>query len=107
VTGANGKPQDCTPYKCTQAGGGSCITQCKSVNDCVSPAVCEPSGACVAPSSNGATGASSGGCACAAAGAAGSSDSACLFVVGAGAMLGSRRTRKASRSRKPTRPSGG
>ncbi|APR75620.1 Kelch-like protein 1 [Minicystis rosea] len=36
--------QDCTPYRCQ---GTACLTECKSVDDCVSPKVCDVSGKCV------------------------------------------------------------
>ncbi|MFT3772690.1 MAG: kelch repeat-containing protein [Minicystis sp.] len=36
--------QDCTPYRCS---GEACLTECKSVDDCVSPSVCDVSGKCI------------------------------------------------------------
>lgn len=56
VTGAS---TDCSPYTCV---AGACVTMCTSVSDCVSPAVCNATGQCVAPPSSG-SGNSGGGCA--------------------------------------------
>ena len=36
----------CVPYRCDTTG--SCRTTCASIEDCVTPAVCDPSGRCVA-----------------------------------------------------------
>jgi hypothetical protein len=56
TVGATGTVQDCSPYKCNANGG--CKPSCQSVDDCVAPNACDPSGQCVpAPSSSG-----SGGC---------------------------------------------
>lgn len=44
-----GNPKDCAPYVCA---GGSCVTMCGSVDDCVSPSICDVSGKCIAPPSN-------------------------------------------------------
>jgi hypothetical protein len=57
TTGANGEQQDCQPYKCTASG--TCKQACMSIDDCVSPTQCDPSGKCVAPQSEG----DAGGCA--------------------------------------------
>ena len=46
TTRIDGKPQDCSPYKCSNEG--MCIALCKSVDDCVAPSVCDPGGTCVA-----------------------------------------------------------
>ncbi len=46
ITGANGQTTDCSPYTCTASG---CQTECRSVMDCVSPAVCDAVGKCVLP----------------------------------------------------------
>jgi len=58
VADSSGKRSACDPYKCV---GGACLPMCHSVDDCVAPAVCNPSGACVAPQP--ASSGSSGGCA--------------------------------------------
>ncbi len=50
-----GVSTDCTPYKCDSSG--TCAKKCISVDDCLSPTVCNTSGQCVSASS-----ASSGGC---------------------------------------------
>jgi MYXO-CTERM domain-containing protein len=50
---------DCAPYTCEQSTG-KCQQMCTSVSDCVSPAVCNASGQCVAPPSSSSGG--SGGC---------------------------------------------
>ena len=63
ISGANGEQTDCSPYSCSPAG---CLTSCKSLLDCVSPAVCSSASQCVLPSASGANGASgeaAGGCA--------------------------------------------
>jgi hypothetical protein len=57
TTSATGEKKDCTPYKCES--DGRCLQMCVSVNDCVAPNVCDPSGQCVTPASAG----DSGGCA--------------------------------------------
>jgi hypothetical protein len=41
----SGPDQNCSPYKCN----AGCMTTCQSVSDCAAPAVCDPSGHCVAP----------------------------------------------------------
>lgn len=48
TTGANGKVQDCAPFKCNSAG--TCRVECVSVEDCVAPSVCNEAHQCVAPS---------------------------------------------------------
>ncbi len=55
--GPTGPAQDCTPYECDQ-GSGACKTTCQSVNDCVSPNICNTAGNCVPP-----TNGDGGGCA--------------------------------------------
>lgn len=42
----SGSKKDCAPYKCA----GVCLARCSSANDCVFPAVCDATGACVEPS---------------------------------------------------------
>jgi len=39
-----GTSKDCAPYHC--GTNGMCLTQCVSVNDCVPPQVCDPTGHC-------------------------------------------------------------
>ena len=51
VTGVTGQSTDCSPYKCTQAG--ACLQKCNSAADCVSSAVCNTGGSCMAPPSSG------------------------------------------------------
>lgn len=42
--GADGSKYNCSPFKCET---GRCLKTCKSVNDCVSPTVCDFSGQCI------------------------------------------------------------
>ncbi len=62
-----GQPdQDCTPYGCS---GTSCKQSCTSVDDCVTPAVCNETQQCVPPSgSTSSASKDSGGCSCRTAG---------------------------------------
>jgi hypothetical protein len=55
ATDANGTTHDCAPYKCES--NGTCKPACRSVDDCVAPTQCDPTGTCVAPPSE-----DSGGC---------------------------------------------
>ncbi|HVY46928.1 MAG TPA: kelch repeat-containing protein, partial [Minicystis sp.] len=41
----DGTSVDCTPFKCR---GTACIDRCKTVDDCVSPSVCDDQGRCTA-----------------------------------------------------------
>jgi MYXO-CTERM domain-containing protein len=86
VTSPTGQPTDCTPYACE---GDHCKVMCQSVNDCVAPFVCDPSGACVQPS--GATG-DSGGCNVTAGGER-SKNGAWLLALGAAVIAIARRRR--------------
>ena len=56
TVGANGSKLDCAPYKCIDGGG--CRQTCASVDDCVAPTACDPTGHCVtaAPPSDSGTG---------------------------------------------------
>ncbi len=54
--GGDGKVAACAPYQCDKTDG-TCKAIYKSVDDCVAPATCDPSGKCVAP-----TASNSGGC---------------------------------------------
>ena len=63
--GADAGVQECAPYVCNE-GTGACLMTCKTVKDCVSPTVCDPSGACVFPTTG--AGESAGGCSVGAAG---------------------------------------
>jgi len=47
-TGVTGTVQDCSPYKCA-ASSGVCRQDCASVDDCVSPSACDPTGHCLLP----------------------------------------------------------
>lgn len=48
VTKPDGATVDCAPFVCES--GGTCKASCAVSTDCVAPAVCDPSGACVTPS---------------------------------------------------------
>jgi MYXO-CTERM domain-containing protein len=41
----DGSTSDCTPYKCSASG--ACAAACTSVDDCVAPNICDPSGKCI------------------------------------------------------------
>jgi hypothetical protein len=58
TTSPNGTTVDCSPYTCES--NGTCKSTCGSVHDCVTPNVCDQSGACIPPP---ATTGESGGCA--------------------------------------------
>jgi MYXO-CTERM domain-containing protein len=45
-----GEPHDCSPYKCNPSG--ACEAACKSVEDCVAPTQCDPTGHCVTPAAD-------------------------------------------------------
>jgi N-acetylneuraminic acid mutarotase len=59
ITGTMGDKLDCAPLKCEPSG--VCKMKCASVDDCVTPNVCDESGACVAPPAA-ASSSDSGGC---------------------------------------------
>ena len=46
VIAADGTQTDCTPYKCQTS---SCLDRCRSIDECVAPAVCDAEGACIPP----------------------------------------------------------
>lgn len=43
---AEGTPTDCGAYHCRD---NACLTRCESIDDCISPKVCDASGACIDP----------------------------------------------------------
>ena len=52
--GADGVAKECAPYQCDRLGTGSCKTSCNSIDDCLSPNICDGTGECAAaPSSDG------------------------------------------------------
>jgi hypothetical protein len=87
--GADGKPQDCSPYKCES---GACRTSCESVADCISPNVCDGKGVCSpAPAEP-----RDGGCSMTTRGDSSPSTFATWLVVSS-ALVAARRRRKCSR----------
>ncbi len=75
LTSADGNTQDCSPYRCTQAG--ACITKCTSSLECVRGRACSAGGDCVADTSTTET---SAGCGCRSAGQRPSGDGAWLAL---------------------------
>jgi hypothetical protein len=86
-----GNKTACDPFGCS---GGACLHQCESLQDCVAPNVCDPSGHCVAPPSNRE---SSGGCSAAPTRDGAGSMFAWLAVVAAAAIAWGRRGARAAR----------
>jgi hypothetical protein len=85
---------DCAPYICNQSPG-TCVSSCSSVSDCISPAVCNASGQCVAPPGSSSSGGSGGGCAVV---PGASSDASFWALAGLGLLVSRRRPRNPSRS---------
>jgi MYXO-CTERM domain-containing protein len=93
TTSANGTSQDCSPYKCSS--DGNCKQACVSVNDCVAPTVCDPTGHCVEPSQ--APSGDSSGCAAAPGGSGGSADAWWVAIGALVIAVGARRRKHRSR----------
>jgi hypothetical protein len=75
-TAGGNEAKDCSPYRCgstTSDSPGACLTACKSIDDCVAPNACDPTGKCIPSAADDA-----GGCAI----ARGSSSTTAAFAVG-------------------------
>ena len=87
----NGPTQDCTPYKCDLTSG-ACRAACSSIDDCVAPSFCDPTGKCMPPSGD--TMGGGGGCSVARAGT-GDTGGPIAWLAAAAALV--RRRRRSAR----------